>query len=78
MNDAFACHLVDERDRLLQRGSRAGEIVLGDRGADASERVPQLGSELTIALSMPETLTIRLQRGCVRSHVGDYLQNHQV
>jgi hypothetical protein len=29
-------------------------------------------------LAMPETLTMRLERGCVRGHVVHHLQNHQV
>ena len=69
MDDALARHLVDERDRLLQRRLRAGQIVAVDGGADALERAAQARTELAVVLAVLQTLTMRLERGCMRSHV---------
>ena len=69
VNDALARHLVDERDRLFQRRFGARQIVAVDRGADALERVAQARAELAIALAVLQTLSMRFERGCVRSHV---------
>ena len=75
MNDALARHLVDERDGILQRSLGGGEIVAVDGGADASEGIAQPGAKLAVLFTILETLSVRLQRGCMRSHVIDYLRN---
>ena len=49
VDDALAGHLVDQRDGLLERGLRAGQIVAVDRGADVLERVAQTRTELAVA-----------------------------
>ena len=76
MNDALARHLVDERDGILQRALRTGEVVAIDGCADAPQGVSQPSSELTVLFAILETLTMRFQRRFMRSHVIDYLQNH--
>ena len=35
----------------------------------------QPGAELAVPFAILETLTVRFQRRCMRSHVIDYLQN---
>src|SRR5437762_7301978 len=69
VNNPLAGHLVDERDGLLQRRFRAGQIVAVDRRADALERAAQPRAELAVVLAVLYTLTMRLERRCVRSHV---------
>src|SRR6185295_1865782 len=75
MDDPLARHLVDERDGLLQRRLGAGQIVAVDRRAHALERVAQARAELTVVLAVLETLPMRLERGCMRSHVISSLRN---
>ena len=47
----------------------AREIVAVDGRADAFQRVAQPGPELTVPFTILETLSMRLERGCMRSHV---------
>src|SRR5206468_3633869 len=75
MNNPFARHLVDERDRVLQRVARAGQIVLVDGRADALERGPEPRAEAPVVFAVIETLSMRLERRCVRCHVISNLQN---
>ena len=76
MDDAFARHPVDERNGLLQRRFGGSQVVAVDGRADAPERAAQVRAELAVALAVLETLTMRLERGCMRSHVNSYLRNH--
>ena len=69
MDDAFAGHPVDERDGLLQGVPGACEIVAVDRRADAAQRPPQTGTELTVMFTILDTLPMRLERGCMLGHV---------
>ena len=75
VNDAFAGHLVDERDGLLERTLSRRLVLAVDRGANALERSAQSRTELAIALAVIYTLPMRLERRCVRSHVIKYLRN---
>jgi hypothetical protein len=73
MNDALACHAIDQRDGLTERRLRACEVLPVDGHANRLERGPQTGPELTVALTVLETLPMRLQRGCVRRHGNSFL-----
>ena len=53
----------------------AGQIVAVDGGADALQRVAQPRTELAVVLAVLQTLTMRFERGCMRSHVISYLRN---
>ena len=75
MNNALARHLVDERDGLFQRGLGAGQVVAVDGGADALQRIAQARPELAVVLAVFQTLTMRFERGCMRSHVIESLRN---
>ena len=76
VDDALARHLVDQRDRVLQRLLRGREVLAVDGRANALERAAQPRAELAVVLAVLETLSVRLQRGCMRSHVTSSLQNH--
>ena len=52
-----------------------GQVVAVDGGADVPERVAQPRSELAVALVVLDTLTMRFERGCMPSHVANYLRN---
>jgi hypothetical protein len=52
VDDPLARHLVDERDRLLQRRLRGGQIVAVDGGADTLQRAAQTRSELAVVLAV--------------------------
>ena len=60
----------------FQRRLGAGQVVAVDGGADALERAAQVRAELAVALAVLETLSVRFERGCMRSHVNSYLRNH--
>ena len=75
MNDTLARHLVDERDRLLQSALGSINILTIDCGANALERAAKPRAKLAVALPVLYTLFVRLERGCVRSHLINYLQN---
>jgi len=75
VNDSLARHPIDQRDGLLERAARARQIVAGNRRPHVLQRGTQPGSELTIVLAVLQTLTMRLQRGFVRSHLIFYLRN---
>ena len=47
----------------------AGQVVAVDRRADVPERVAQPRAELAVVLAVLQTLTMRFERGCMRSHV---------
>src|SRR5262249_58867932 len=69
VNNPFACHPIDQRNRVFQRRLRAGQIVAVDGGADALQRAAEPRPELPVVLAVLQTLPVRLERGCVRSHV---------
>lgn len=75
MDDALARHTVDERDRLFERRLGGREILAVDGRTDTPQGVAQLRPELPIVLPILQTLTMRLERGCMRSHLNAYLQN---
>src|SRR5437867_3889289 len=75
VDDALTGHPIDQGHRLLEGGLRSGQIVAVDRRADAAKRVAQTGAELAVLLAVLQTLTMRLERGCVRSHVVNILRN---
>ena len=52
VNDTFAGHPVDQRDRLLESGLRSGEVVAVDGGAYTAERVAQTRTELAVPLAV--------------------------
>ena len=68
MDDPLAGQFVDQRDRLLQRGPRAVQIVAVNGGPDRFQRAAQPAAKLPVTFAMLETLTVRLLGGCVRSH----------
>ena len=68
MDDPFARHAIDQRNGLTERGFGPRKVLPVDGHANRPERGPQTGPEVTIALTVLETLPMRLQRGCVRRH----------
>src|SRR5919197_3626872 len=56
VDDALARHAIDQRDRLLQGGARAGQIVAGNRIPDVLQRGAQARSELAVVLAVLQTL----------------------
>src|SRR6266496_925299 len=73
VNDAFARHFVDQRHALPKSGACRAEIVAGNGRANGLERVSKPRTELPVVLAVLQTLPMRLERGCVRSHVISYL-----
>src|SRR4029079_9951337 len=69
VNNAFAGHLVDERDSLLQPVLCTRHVVDVDGGADSIQDDSQAAPELPVALAVLETLPMRFERGFVRCHV---------
>ena len=53
----------------------AGQVVAVDGGADVLERAAQARPELAVALAVLQTLPVRFERGCMRSHVDSSLRN---
>jgi hypothetical protein len=76
VDDALARHLVDERHGFLERCFRSSQVFAVDGGADVLERAAQSRTVLPVALAVLQTLSVRFERGCVRSHVNSSLRNH--
>ena len=75
MDNALARHSIDERNRLSQRRCGTGQVVAVNRSADGLQGATQAGAELAIMLAIFSTLPMRFQRGCMLSHVINYLRN---
>ena len=76
VDDALVRHLVDERNRLLEGRLRRGEVLAVDGGADVLQRTAKVRPVLAVAVAVLETLPVRLECGCMRSHVNSSLRNH--
>jgi hypothetical protein len=75
VDHALAGHPIDQGNGLLEGAFRSGQIVAVDGGADVAKRVAQTRAELAVLLAVLQTLTMRFERGCVRSHVVNILPN---
>jgi len=69
MDETFARHLVDQRNRRAQRVLHAGRITGVDGRADVAQRAAQPRTHLAIALATFDVLTMSFQRGIVTSHL---------
>src|SRR5687768_8636408 len=63
MDDALGRHLVDDRDRLVQRALGAIHIVVVERGANRLEGAAEPRPQLTVVLPPLDVLPVRLQGG---------------
>ena len=63
VDDPLAGHLVDDRDRLVERRLRAAEILGVERYADGLERRAQPRAHLPIVFPVFDVLAVRLQGG---------------
>ena len=76
VDDALAGHLVDERHGFFERRFGGGDIFAVEGSADCLERGSQARPILPVALAVLQTLPVRFERGCMRSHVTSTLRNH--